>query len=146
MNPASGNPTGFSVSLYDSVPGAGAPLNNLGSLVGTDPAAGGIFSYTASGITILPGRFYYVVVTSQTPLAQGTYNWSAVYHGTAHNGNWNIDDVYYASTDGSSWTRIVRQDVFQLAIYATAVPEPATCSLVAMGLMLLGFRWSRQVN
>lgn len=145
MNPAAGNPDGFSVSIYDSLAG-GAPQNNLGNLVGSEPTAGGIFTFTASGITILQGRSYYVVATAQTPLAQGSYNWSAVFQTTTQNGNWNINDIYYSSADGSAWAKHLREDVFQMAIYATAVPEPATCSVVAMGLMLLGLRCYRQAK
>ena len=50
MNPASGNPTDFSVSIYSSL----SPIYDLGSLSGSGPAAGGIFTYTASGITLSP--------------------------------------------------------------------------------------------
>src|SRR5271155_4572171 len=46
MDPASGSPIGFNVSIYSSL--SGEPYDNIGNLVGSDPSAGGIFTYTAS--------------------------------------------------------------------------------------------------
>jgi hypothetical protein len=137
MNPASGNPAGFSVSIYGSL--SGEPNNNLGNLVGSDPSTGGVFNYTASGITLSSGN-YFVVATAATPIETGAYDWSAA--NGAGNGNWSINDSYATSTDGSSWTKYPRGDVFQMAIYATAVPEPSELALGALGALLLGFhRW-----
>jgi hypothetical protein len=140
MDAASGSPGGFNVSIYSSL--GGEPHNNLGSLIGSDPSAGGIFTYNASGITLLPSAdssptFYFVVVTTATPVAQGAYDWSAANSFTEGSGGWCIDDGYFTSANGSSWTLIGRQDVFQLAINATAVPEPATLSLAGMSLACL---------
>ena len=88
LNSASGSPDGFAVSIYSG------SLNDLGNLSGsTDPSAGGIFIYAASGITLFPGNNYYVVVSAATPIAQGAYDWSAT-QGTANNGNWVINDIY----------------------------------------------------
>jgi hypothetical protein len=137
MNPASGNPNGFSVSIYSSL----NPINNLGNLSGPDPSAGGVFTYTASGITLSSGN-YAVVVTAATPVAQGAYGWSAA-NGVTQDGTWYINDGYSTSADGLSWTGHVRQNVFQLAIYATEVPEPATYALTGVGLAALSF-WRRK--
>jgi hypothetical protein len=127
---ASGTPGGFVVSLYSKtgdphsfhIPGD-VPQNSLGSLGGSDPAAGGIFTYTASGIMLSPSTFYFVVVTAATPTNEGAYVWSAEATLTQSNG-FAIDDSYFSSTNGSSWTSHLRQNVFQLGIYATAVPPP----------------------
>ena len=136
MNAASGSPSGFNVSIYSSL--SGLPYNNLGTLVGSDPAAGGLFSYTASDLDLSPSTFYFVVVTAATPVAQGAYDWSAA-NGSPSVGNqqWTIYDFYNSSPDGSSWTGHIRLNIPQLGIYATAVPEPATVALAGLGLACL---------
>ncbi|MGH7990209.1 MAG: choice-of-anchor R domain-containing protein, partial [Limisphaerales bacterium] len=143
LNPASGSPSEFSVQIYSS-PLNDAPQQNLGNLSGSaDPSAGGLFTYTASGITLSPDMAYFVVVTAATPVAQGAYVWSAA-NSFTRTGNWTIDDVYYSSANGSSWTETIRQDVFQMAIYATPVPEPETVALFGVGLVALSFWRFRQ--
>jgi hypothetical protein len=137
MNPMSGNPNGFTVSIYNT--SGGAPQNDLGILSGPDPLTAGIYTYTSPGITLSAGVHYFVVVTAATPIAQDSYNWSAAM-GVTQNGNLNINDIYYSSSDGSSWTGHDRQDVFQMAIYATEAPEPATLALAGLGLACLRFR------
>ncbi len=138
MNPASENPAGFSVSIYSNASLGGIPQNNLGNLNGpANPSAGGLFTYAASDITLSGGFTYYVVVTAATPVAQGSFVWSAA--NGAGNGNWIITDLYYSSANGSSWTGHGRQNVFQMAIYATPVPEPATYALMGLGLACLSF-------
>lgn len=142
LNPASGSPNEFNVSIYSASP-SGAPQNNLGSLNGpTDPSTPGIFTYTTSGVTLSPGVGYFVIATAGTPAAQGAYTWSAT-QGVTRNGNYVIEDVYYSSTDGSSWASHVRQNVFQLAVNGTAIPEPATLVLAGLGLAALSF-WRRK--
>lgn len=135
MNPALGNPSGFSVSIYSSL----NPVDNLGSLSGSNPSAGGIYTYTSSGIILSAGVDYFVVVTAATPIALGSYDWSAS-SGLTENGALYIDDLYFSSSDGSSWTGHGRQNVFQMAINATAAPEPGTLGLLALGGMLIGLR------
>jgi hypothetical protein len=139
MDAASGSPSGFAVSIYSTSGGNNPPGSSLGSLGGSDPATGGIFTYTASDITLSPSTWYLVVVTAATPVAQSAYDWSAANGQTQGNG-FIIDDTYFSSPDGSSWTFHLRQDVFQLGIYATPVPEPSTLALVALGALFLGFR------
>ena len=142
MNGASGIPSGFAVSLYSktgdphSATTGDSPQGSLGSLSGLDPATGGVFTYATSGIMLSPSTFYFVVVTAATPVAEGSYNWSAATALTRGNG-FTIDNGYYSSANGSTWTGIDRQDVFQLGIYATAVPEPATLALAGLGLACL---------
>lgn len=138
MNPSSGDPNGFAVSIYAAL--GGAPQNQLGTLTGPDPAAGGILTYTASDIALSGGAGYFVVVTAATPIAQGAYNWSAA-NGVTRNGDWIINDSYYASADGSSWSGHARGDVFQMAIFATPAPEPDTLGLLALGGLFLASYW-----
>ena len=143
MGAASGNPNGFTVSIYSS-PGNGAPGSSLGSLSGSDPAAGGLFTYTTSGIMLSPSTLYFVVVTAATPAAQGAYDWSAVFGNSNRSGDgWIISAGYYGSSDGSSW-QFSRDDTFQLAIYATAIPEPATLALAGLGHWLALSFWAAQ--
>ena len=141
MNTGTGSPSGFNVSVYTSV--GNVPGTDLGALTGPDPAAGGLFTYSASGIT-LSGGAYFLVVTGATPVAQGDYVWSAAKTLT-QNGNWVIDDAYATSANGSSWTTVIRQDIFQMAIYTTPTPEPATFGIVAAGLAVLGI-WRRRFS
>lgn len=73
MSLASGNPSGFSVMLYTS---GSVPGNYLTTLTGPDPGAGGVFTYSASSLTLSPATYYYVVVTSGAPVSSGAYQWS----------------------------------------------------------------------
>lgn len=64
LNPATGSPSGFEVSLY-SAPLNGAPQDYLGSLAGpADPLSGGTYTYAASGITLSGGEYYFITITS----------------------------------------------------------------------------------
>jgi hypothetical protein len=138
MNPATGSPSGFEVSLFSAPAGIG-PQDYLGSLSGSSsPSTGGNYSYTASEITLTRGIFYYVVVSSSTPTNLGEFNWSAS-DSLTQNGSWVINDVYYSSSDGSSWDQHFRRDVFQMGINANIVPEPSTAALLGLGLISFGF-------
>jgi hypothetical protein len=138
MGAASGSPSGFSVSIYGSL----NPTNSLGNLSGPDPSAGGIFTYAASGLDLSPSTTYFVVVTAATPVAQGAYNWSAGTQYTFGGNQWEIAATYFSSSDGLTWTGHGRSDAFQMAIYATAVPEPSVAGLLGLGG--LGFLWHRR--
>lgn len=143
MAAAQGSPNGFSVSVYSS-PGNGAPGVDLESLSGADPAAGGVLSYSASGLMLSPMTSYCIVVTAATTIAQGAYQWSAADSFgriiTAPGDPWIIPDGYYSSADGSSWTSQVRGNIFQLAIDGAPVPEPGFSSLIALGGLWLLWR------
>lgn len=134
LNAASGSPHGFTVSIYSG--GSSGPQSSLGSLSGSyNPVSGGVYTYTTSGITILPGRDYFVVVTSTTPLALGAFDWSAASSFTQSPGTgWTIDNTFYSSVNGMSWRSHVRGNVFQMAIYATPIPEPSSSLLFVLGL------------
>lgn len=138
MGPASGSAGGFVVSLYS--PLGNDPGSSLGSLGGSDPTAGGLFAYTTSGIMLSPSALYYVVVTAATPTAIGAYNWGATFGPSSRSGDgWIIPGNYSGSSDGSSW-QSSRQYTFQMAIYATPVPEPSTFALLLVGFGVLAWR------
>jgi hypothetical protein len=137
MDAASGNPNGFSVSIYrDPMNDLNdAPKQKVASLNGSiNPSTAGIYTYTdSSGIAISPGTAYFVVVTAATPVSQGAYVWSASSGFTQTVNGYTISDDYYSSASGSSWTQTMREDVFQIGIYGTAVPEPSIISLFMLG-------------
>jgi len=139
MNPAFGIPVGFSISIFSSSGADTPPLQNLGSLAGPDPTAGGIFTYSAPSSIFLPAGTCYVVVTSTSPIADGSYNWSAVSFPNYNGIGMAIDDSYYKSANGLNWTETIRQGVFQMAIYATPIPEPSALSLIFLGSGVLIF-------
>jgi hypothetical protein len=137
MGEASGNPNGFNISIYSK--SGNSPQNNLGSLVGSDPAANGVYTYTASGLILSPSTAYYVVVTAATSVAQGAYSWSATSgnNPSIRNDGW-LGGIYDFSTDGSNWN-YSRDQFFQFSITGTAVPEPSTAVLAGLGLVGLSF-------
>lgn len=137
MNPASGNPSGFTVALYHingALPGA-----SIVGLTGDDPAAGGVFSYAAPGTILSPYTSYFVVITAVIPVASASYNWSLASTGAySSSEGWKLAPAYYSSNDGSSWG-LTRPFPLQFAIYATAVPEPSVSALAGLGLVGLRF-------
>jgi hypothetical protein len=141
MGAASGNPNGFSISIYSR--SGNSPQNNLGSLVGPDPAASGVYTFTASGLILSPSTAYYVVVTAATSVAQGGYSWSATSGNspTIRNDGW-LGGIYDFSTDGSNWNYF-RDQFFQFSITGTAVPEPSTSALACLVLVGLSL-WQQK--
>jgi hypothetical protein len=144
MNSASGTPSGFTVSIYSNPPG-GQPQDNLGNLVGPDPSAGGVFTYAASDILLSLSTFYFIVATASSTSAQGAYIWSAAVNpDTYGNDQWIIEDTYQSSPNGVDWTEHVRQNVFQMGIYATPAPEPGVTGLLAVGGLIVAMRRRRE--
>ena len=144
MDSASGNPSGFTVSIYSSHDNL-LLGDSLGTLSGSsNPSSAGIYTYTTPGITLSPATSYFVAVTAATPTSQGAYNWSfvAAPGDEIANSNLVINDIYYGSSDGSSWTEHLRQEVFQMAIYGTPIPEPQSAALLGLGTFCFRF-WRR---
>jgi len=152
MGTASGNPSGFTVSIYTV--GSSGPGTSLGTLTGDpNPDNPSVYTYTTPGIILSPATSYFVVVDSASPSAQGAYNWSVttslaqIAKGLTINnvtGYLTIDDVYCDSADGLSWNSHLRQDIAQMAIYGTPVPEPSLWLLFICGAGIIHFvgrRW-----
>lgn len=127
MDAPAGTPSGFSVSIYSKTgdphsehePGD-SPQSSLGSLTGSAPTTGGVFSYGTPGILLSPDTFYYVVVTAATTTNDSAYAWSAT-SGLTQSNLFTIEDEFFSSSDGSNWTWNLRGKVFQLGLYASAV-------------------------
>jgi len=148
MGGALGSPSNFAVMLYSY--NMRFPGSSLGSLNGSsDPAAGGVFSYSSSGIVLSPSTPYWIVAKSATATANGSYNWSfanTTDYSSAGTWQMNFDIGYYASSiDSLAWT-IHGVYPLQFAVYATPIPEPSAISLLllASAIVFCARRSSKQ--
>jgi len=135
MTDASGNPSGFTVMLCSNGPSASAPGPVLGTLNGSlSPVSSGIYTYTpASDLTLKGNSGYYIVITAGTAVADGAYEWSLAGANSYDSvGGWHIPGGIFTSSNGSSWS-LDTGSYPQFAIDATAVPEPSTLALLALG-------------
>ena len=146
MANASGNPSGFTVTLYIVGTAAPYPEYNLGTLNGSlNPVTAGIYTYTPAATLILfPNVAYDIVLTAGTAVANGAYEWSyAGINSYNPSGGWSTLGFDGAGAWTSSnglypfpWTG--NGDAFpQFAVNATPVPEPSTLGLLALGGFLL---------
>jgi hypothetical protein len=143
LTDASGNPSGFTVMLYAAGVTSPYPLTYLVTLHGSlDPVAAGVYTFTpASTLTLSPRLFYDVVLTAETPMAVGAYEWSfAATSSYNPRDGWTGYAFAWTSSDGSHWQGT--GGGLQLAINGTGVPEPSTLALLALGGGLLV--WCRQ--
>ena len=146
MDAPVGAPGEFAVCIYSKTgdphsehePGD-TPQSSLGSLTGSEPSTGGVFSYTTPGILLSPSTFYFVVVTAGASTNVGSYTWSAT-SGLTQSNQFTIDDEFFSSSDGSNWTWNLRGRVFQVGLYASAVPPP-NLSIGSDGLGDIQIQW-----
>ncbi len=143
---AAGSPSGFTVMLYAGANPVGpGPASYLATLHGSlDPLAAGVYTFTpASTLTLSPRLFYDIVLTAETPIAVGAYQWSfAATSAYSPIDYWLGGGPVLTSGNGSppSWN-LSGATSAQFAINATAVPEPSTLGLLALaGLLLTGQR------
>jgi hypothetical protein len=137
MTDATGSPSGFAVMIYSASFGAGiSPGSSLGSLSGSsNPSTAGIYTYsTVSSITLLPNRDYFIVITAETTVVNGIYEWGYV-GANSYNGNsgWTSrGGSFFISSNGLNWHSGTSVGP-EYAITATAIPEPAAWSLMLLG-------------
>jgi hypothetical protein len=143
MAAANGNPSGFTLSLFSAL--NGLPFQSLGVLSGSvNPANAGVYSYDASALnlTLATSTPYFLVESATSPSSQGSYEWD-ITRGSA-NGlyGWQNLPPEFTSDSGSDWNQGVRT-MFDMAIYATAVPEPPQWALLLFSgaALVLNRRW-----
>lgn len=137
MDDASANVVGFSLSVHRDH--EGMPGDNLGHLIGsTNPALAGIYSYTASGITLSPATAYWIVAASDSS-AIGFCVWK-----TANSTNYISNDGWSIKTEMPYGLIMTSVGVIgngiaplQFAMNATPVPEPQIAGLCGLFLMAI---------
>jgi hypothetical protein len=146
MGDASGVPSGFNVSLYSS---SGVfPGEHLWTLDGpSDPSTTGIYSYIGTDdITLLPSTRYFMVITADQLLAEGSYALANLATGSAIEriDGWVLGH-HSISTDGLTWERIGSTQPIQFDVSATAIPEPSHMALLfGAGVLLMAIRLRRK--
>ncbi len=149
LSPTIGNPGALNVSIYNDMFDGNilqrVPNTSIGSLVGSNPFAPGINTFTNAGIVLSPLSRYFVVVTSDTPVGQGSFKWNisatSSYDSPA---DWFLGGLGYDSTDGDTWS-VTRPRMFQFSINAIAVvPEPSSQVLLGIGGSFLFTRLARK--
>ena len=142
MTDASGNPSGFMAMLYNPLHGGppSGPGTSLVTLNGSlNPVTAGTYTYAApSNLTLPPHNEYFIVLTAETAVANGAYEWSL--SGTdSYNPSdgWSNLGGVWTSSNGSFLSWNSTSSFPQFAIYGTAVPEPGVLSLFVLGGFLL---------
>ncbi len=136
----SGTPSGFYLSLYDNQ--GGAPGSSLQPLSGPTPTGAGIYTFTASSLTLAPSTVYWAVATSPDLGQTGKAAYWAFYSDDYFpSDGWNLSASPNGhSFNGTAWNVGGGGSPFTIAINATAVPEPASLSLLGMGALVICFR------
>jgi hypothetical protein len=133
----SGNPTGFELLLYNN--NGGLPGSSLDSLSGSDPTGAGVYTFSATGITLSPSTVYWAVTTSSdSSLSGNSFYWAFDPNSYTSSDGWSLGSDA-ASFNGSSWNGNATSP-FTLAINASAVPEPEIYSLTGLGLLAILLR------
>lgn len=139
MAAPSGQPSGFSVSIYQADPRY-PTVPVAGFLSGPDPLEDDVFMYNASDINLSSSTRYFVVATADTPTSIGSFSWSYADNSLHYaSGGWEYGPYSLTSIDGENWARdpVNRQ----LAISASPVPEPTSSVLLGLGGFVLLLRF-----
>jgi len=141
MSNASGDPSDFSLELFSE--SSGNPGSSLAALSGSsDPATAGDFTYTATGVTLLPNTTYFLVADAANsgPNVSDFYSWGQTLS-TAQTttDGWTVADVSrFSPNDGATWS--AGNSVLLFSIDATgvpAIPEPTSLALLSLGGLAL---------
>lgn len=152
MGNSSGNPSGFTVILFDA--NGLFPGSSVGTLSGSlDPVRAGTLSFTPTKPLIVPpSTHYFIVVTSSQPLSAGSYRWS--YMSPSTNPPISLLDGWRTylnafSTNGVVWERVGGETIsgpFQFSIDAAAIPEPSGIAFFTIGAAFFGVRLFRRLQ
>ena len=145
MGGRANNAAGFSLSLFSD--SGGRPGANLESLFGNNNPTAGLFTYTSSGLALAPSNTYWIV-ESATTSGYDMYTWCFTYRSSAYTSieGWSIDTAGYCEAyRNQSWNDWAVMSsslngLMQFSVTATAVPEPATIALVALGAVVIIMR------
>jgi hypothetical protein len=148
MTDASGNPNGFTIMIYaNSNPDTILPGSSLGTLSGSaDPVTAGTYTYApVSNLTLSPNADYFIVLTAETAVANGAYDWSRTDTDSYNpNGGWSGErGIFFTSSNGLNWN--LSSPYAQYAINATPIPEPSSLSLLG-ALALPAFLFFRRTK
>ena len=133
MAAATGSPSGFTLAIFSAADqtSQSVPALLIGNLTGSfDPTTAGVYSYDASGVNLAPSTEYFLVESATTTSSQGSFGWDFVVGGGPT--GWQNISPAFSSDQGNDWSPSSRF-AFQMAIYATPVPEPSPWILLAWG-------------
>lgn len=143
MGQPNGNPNNFYVSIYRPARSEG-PGSLLATLSGALPLTSGIFTYSAPDVLLSPLSRYWLVVRSDTPVANGFFSYNLTSSSNFVSGEgWSMRSGYDLSTDGINWS-VAANTPLQFAINASVVPEPSSFVLLGLAGSLLFTRLARK--
>ncbi len=128
---AFGNPTGFTLSVYNN--NGDVPGTSIAPLSGFQPTSAGIYAFSASDVTLSPSTVYWAVATSaDSGTSANSLYWAFDPRSYTSADGWSLGgDAYFSDLD--MWNPNGTSPL-TLAIEATAVPEPEVDALIGLGL------------
>jgi hypothetical protein len=124
----------------------GVPGNSLTPLDGLSPSSKAVYNYTAAGILLSPSTTYWIAVTSAQPVStlipKNYYLWfttASSSYTTSDDWGINMQNYVADSSDGAAWFNI-QGDPFLFAVGATPAPEPASYSILGIGIFIHAIR------
>jgi len=131
----------FAVNLYDASGSGSSPGVQLLTLAGSDNPGSGNIIYTGS-LALSPNTTYWVEA-EVNPSSDSYYEWSATEDAPAVGSNIGLAN---SGMDGDTWQVYSGVDLqMEVNVTPTAVPEPASTALLAVGALGLLLRRHRRV-